>query len=230
MYHRHFAWLTVMRFSLREPEIWENLNDPGTARFMAACPAPERQSSLDAELAACLSDSELQKVLAHRGDKATFLLACQYDKLAGLFRNGIIGDRMFQILAAATDDIFKLQGATRRIKNFPYPRNFYSINQILVWGFCGLAPFAFFPFAVELGTSAGIEEWTVWLNIVFSLLVGWVFVTLEKVGEHSSNPFEGNATDVPISALAREIEIEMRAMLGDRTELKPLEPKHNILF
>jgi putative membrane protein len=81
-----------------------------------------------------------------------------------------------------------------------------------------------------LGKSAGIAHWTVWLNVPFSAIVGWVFVSLEKVGENSSNPFEGSANDVPISFIARRIEIEMRIMLGEATELKQIEPKDSILF
>jgi putative membrane protein len=230
MYYRHFAWLTALRFSLRESKIWENLKDPGTAQFMAAFPTPEKQSSLPAELAVYLSESELQQVLAHRGDKPTLILAMQYDELAEMFRREIIGERIFQNLAAPADDLVRLQDAAKRIKNYPYPRNSYSITQILVWAFCGLIPFAFFPYAVDLGKSAGIEQWTVWLNIFFSLLIGSVFVTLEKVGEHSSNPFEGNVNDVPITSIARQIEIEMRLMLGEKTELQPLEPTYYILF
>ena len=68
------------------------------------------------------------------------------------------------------------------------------------------------------------------MNVPFSAVVGWVFVSLEKVGENSSNPFEGGANDVPISAIARRIEIEMRDMLGEETDLKPIEAKHDILL
>ncbi len=60
-------------------------------------------------------------------------------------------------------------------------------------------------------------------------MVGWLFVSLEKVGENSSNPFEGGPNDVPISFIARRIEIEMRLMLGEQTDLKPTEANHNIL-
>jgi hypothetical protein len=35
---------------------------------------------------------------------------------------------------------------------------------------------------------------------------------------------------VPITAIARRIEIEMRIMLGEQTDLQPLESKYNILF
>jgi ion channel-forming bestrophin family protein len=99
-----------------------------------------------------------------------------------------------------------------------------------VIAFVAIMPFGFFPYAQELGKSAGIEHWTVWLNVPFSVFVGWIFVALEKVGENSSNPFEGGPNDAPISFIARRIEIEMRLMLGEQTELKPIEPYHNILF
>jgi hypothetical protein len=54
--------------------------------------------------------------------------------------------------------------------------------------------------------------------------------SLEKVGESSSDPFEGGSNDVPISFIARRIEIEMRIMLGEQTDLKPIETKENVLF
>jgi putative membrane protein len=46
-------------------------------------------------------------------------------------------------------------------------------------------------------------------------MVSWIFLTLEKVGENSANPFEGGANDVPISMLSEKIESEMRWMLGE---------------
>jgi putative membrane protein len=101
---------------------------------------------------------------------------------------------------------------------------------ILVKIFVAMVPFGLFPYAQELGTPAGIEHWTAWLNVPFSAVVGWLFVSLEKVGENSSNPFEGGSNDVPISSITRRIEIEMRLMLGEQTELKPIEAKDNILF
>lgn len=52
-------------------------------------------------------------------------------------------------------------------------------------------------------------------------MITWIFVTLEKVGENSSNPFEGGVNDVPISTLAHRIEVEMRGMLGDEGTARP---------
>jgi putative membrane protein len=134
------------------------------------------------------------------------------------------------VLTGALDDLARLQGALKRIKNYPYARNYYSIAVFLVMVFVAIIPFGLVPYAYDLGKSAGVERWTTWLNVPFSTLVGWLFISLEKVGENSSNPFEGGANDVPISFIARRIEIEMRTMLGEETTLKPIEAKDNILF
>jgi putative membrane protein len=57
-----------------------------------------------------------------------------------------------------------------------------------------------------------------------------MYASLERVGESTENPFEGNANDVPISQMCRTAEIDLREILGE-TELPPrLEPRNNILL
>jgi putative membrane protein len=230
IFYRHFAWLTALRFFLRDRKSWENTAARGNVRFLARLPAPESQSTLTDELKTYLPDAEVQKVLAHRGDKEALILHWQYDAVRDLYDKKVISEYIFIVLTSALDDLARGQGALKRIKNYPYARNFYSIAVILVTIFVAMVPFGLFPYAQELGKPAGIGHWTVWLNVPFSAIVGWVFVSLEKVGENSSNPFEGGANDVPISFIARRIEIEMRIMLGEQTDLKPIEAKDNILF
>ena len=41
LFYRHFAWLTALRFSLRERKTWENTFERGNARFLAALPTPD---------------------------------------------------------------------------------------------------------------------------------------------------------------------------------------------
>ncbi|WP_435523106.1 hypothetical protein [Chryseobacterium indoltheticum] len=68
------------------------------------------------------------------------------------------------------------------------------------------------------------------LPFPFSVLVGWVFLVLEQIGESTENPFEGNPNDVPITQITRNIEIDLREMLGE-TDLPPaLQPVNNILM
>ncbi len=43
---------------------------------------------------------------------------------------------------------------------------------------------------------------------------------MEEIGESTESPFEGSANDVPITAMSRTIEIDLRQMLGD-TDVPP---------
>jgi putative membrane protein len=66
--------------------------------------------------------------------------------------------------------------------------------------------------------------------VPFSALIGWVFLTTDKIGDWSENPFEGLHNDVPISSMARGIERDIREMLGER-ELPPARTaKDHVLF
>ena len=230
IFYRHFAWLTALRFFLRTGKPWENASEKGNITFLADLPTPESGSALKDELRTLLSDAELQQVLSHPGDKEALILHWQYQAIKDFYDRKLISEYIFIVLTSPLDELTRLQGAMKRIKNYPYARNFYSIAVILVMIFVAMVPFGLFPYAQELGKPAGIAHWTVWLNVPFSAIVGWVFVSLEKVGENSSNPFEGSANDVPISFIARRIEIEMRVMLGEATDLKQIEPKDSILF
>lgn len=230
IFYRHLAWLTVLRFFLREKKVWENRAQRGNARFLARVPTPESRSSLEDKLRRYLSDPDIQRVMAHHGDKLSLMLRWQYDAVSGMHRNGLISEYLMITLTSTLDDLTRLEGALKRIKSYPYARNYYSIAVFLVAIFVAILPFGFFPYAYELGESEAIGHWTAWLNVPFSAVVGWVFVSLEKVGENSSNPFEGGANDVPISAIARRIEIEMRDMLGEESGLEPIEARHDILL
>jgi putative membrane protein len=56
----------------------------------------------------------------------------------------------------------------------------------------------------------------IWLVVPFSILISWVFFTMEKVGDSSENPFENGINDVPLSSICRDIEIQLKSALGER--------------
>ncbi|MCJ8157281.1 bestrophin family protein [Sphingomonas sp. LaA6.9] len=230
LYYRHLAWLTALRFFLRGRKSWENMSERGNARFLAAFPTPESGAALEDELKTYLSDTDVQKVMTYNGEKLSLILRWQYESINDLYNKNLINEFVLMGLSSALDDMVRLQGGLMRLKNYPYARNYYSIAVFLLVIFVAIVPFGLFTYAQELGETAAIGHWAVWLNVPFSVVVGWVFVSLEKVGENSSNPFEGGANDDPISSIARRIEIEMRNMLGEKTELKPIEARGNILF
>lgn len=75
-----------------------------------------------------------------------------------------------------------------------------------------LLPFGLLPQFVDLG------EKYMFLLIPFNMIVSWVFMFMEYVGDISENPFEGLLNDTPISTIIRNIEIDLKEML-DETDL-----------
>ena len=72
--------------------------------------------------------------------------------------------------------------------------------------------------------------WYMTLMIFFSVLISWIFTTMEKIGSNSEDPFEGRINDVPMTALCRTIEIDLRDMLNEDNLPEKVSAKDNILY
>lgn len=230
IFYRHFAWLTALRFQLREPRTWENMSQKSNSVYRNSMyEIPELNSNLEEELKSYLSGEELQYILTKK-NKATQLTALQSEELIRLKRTGEINDFEWTLLQQSIIKFTDDQGKAERIKNFPYPRNFASIATYLLFIFVILAPFGLVKEMDKLGEGTFLQGYTVWFNIPFSAIIAWAFHTLDTVGESSVNPFEGSANDVPITQISRTIEIDMRDMLDETNLPQPIAPKNNIVL
>jgi putative membrane protein len=70
----------------------------------------------------------------------------------------------------------------------------------------------------------------VWMVIPFSVLISWMYTSLERVGESTESPFEGSANDIPISQMCRSAEIDLLELLGETNCPPALEPRNNIVL
>lgn len=229
--YRHFAWLTALRYAMRDSRAWESASKAYNIEYKAYYSVPEKETSLEDELKKYLSEDELKYILTTK-NKAAQLLSLQSKATKQLFDNKEIDDYRFVEMQKAIKDFFDQQGRSERIKNFPYPRQFATINSFFIKLFCLLLPFGMLKEFDKLneGMEGFMKGNMVWLVIPFSVLISWVYTSLEQVGESTENPFEGAANDVPISQMSRTIEIDMREMLGE-TDLPPaLQPKNNIIL
>ncbi len=131
------------------------------------------------------------------------------------------------------EELFTQQGKSERIKNFPYPRQFATMLFYITWIFIAVLPLSLATQFGDLGTEIGVRfpalgKWFIWLSIPFSIVVMWIFHTMNRIGRVGENPFEGSANDVPISTIARGIEIDLRQNLGeDKGEIPPQFPVRN---
>lgn len=223
LYHRHIAWLTALRFQLRENKSWEAINLAHNREYRNRWFRVEEQDQSLAEvIKPHLSPDEYQLVFS-KSNKATQILAIQSTHLRELLQQGFIEDFRHMELEKMLVEFYNQQGACERIKNFPYPRQYASLNLWFIQIFVALVPFGMIQEFAKIG------EAYIWMTIPFSALSGWIFTTMERIGETTENPFEGSANDVPITAISRNIEIDLWDILNEPHQLKPLAAQNNIL-
>lgn len=209
---RHTAWLDALRHQLREVQTWEH-RGPVFDALRHSEEVPEYKEKLPEVLRGRLADDELEDVLG-RINPAAHLIARQSAALADLRRKGWVDSFTHIHLQKLLDELMTQQGKSERIKKFPFPRQYATVNRIFAHLFCYLVPMGL------LGEFAGQGEYMYWATVPFSTLVGWVFLTTDQIGDWSENPFEGLANDVPISTMARGIERDVLEII-DETELPP---------
>ncbi|TAF64608.1 MAG: multidrug transporter [Cytophagales bacterium] len=223
LFKRHLAWVTALRYQLRENKSWEAINLPHNREYRDRWFKVEEQETNLAEVLKPYLPAEEYDLIMSKSNKAAQLLALQSEHLRKLLEQGFIEDFRHMELERLLVEFYNQQGASERIKNFPYPRQYASLNMWFIKIFIFLLPFGMLQEFEKIGSEY------IWLTIPFSVLSGWVFTTMERIGETSENPFEGSANDVPITTISRNIEIDMLEMLHIAHALKPTAAQNNIL-
>lgn len=136
------------------------------------------------------------------------LLGEMADVLAGLRARGKLDTIALAAFDRTLAELANMQGGAERIKNTPPPRQYASFPRMFVRGFCLILP-------VGLVTDLGIA------TPLGSSLVGFAFLALDQSGKDIENPFENSVFDVPLTAITRTIDQNLR---GDDPEVVPLVP------
>lgn len=213
--HRHIAWLYALTFELRKVRPWEH---QGTAHLeVRKMVGTVYSEELFQQLRPYLSEADFEYIMS-KGNRSSHLLSVQTSDLMQLRSTGIIEHFRHLEMQALITEFYTLQGKSERIKNFPFPRQYASANYYFVVLFIFMLPFGM----IDVFTGLD-QEFFVWLSIPFTVIVSWVYWFMEMVGEYSENPFEGLHNDVPISSMARGIEIDIREMLDEDDVPGPLE-------
>ena len=174
-----------------------------------------------AEVAPLLAPDEAARLQATANPPAQLLLL---QTLALRDADGLFSELQLRTLFEELRELTNLQGGCERIKNTPFPRQYAFSSVVFVWLFIALLPLGL------VGEFEKLGHGHYWLTIPFSVLVSWVFATIELVGHISEDPFEHQMNDVPMSALCRSIEIDLRQMLGETNLPTKLEPVRGVLY
>jgi putative membrane protein len=129
-------------------------------------------------------------------------------RLSALREEGQLSDIGFQILDHTVQQFALVQGACERIRSSPVPFSYNHLLQMTAAIFLFALPFGFVD---TLG----------WKTVAAELIIAYVFLGLDVIGDELEEPFGERPNNLPIAALAQVIEIEMRAARGE-TDLPPL--------
>ena len=220
--YRHIAWINAVRLHLRKP-------NPNAIRVTKAVKktmlmnAPEDSHWRDEVFAFIPKGecSELYPVV----NKPTQIIRKQGERLRTLTEEGgYIDDFRHMEMMRVLEEFYNLQGKCERIKNTPFPRQYGFFSMLFTWIFILLLPFGMLGEFAEMGHSLQ------WLAVPFCVLISWIFMTMELIGDNSEDPFEGFVNDVPMNAICRAIEIDLREMLGEKDLPAKVEPVNGILM
>lgn len=223
--YRHLAFINILRLQLRRTIPWATSKQNLHKTF-----AGERH-----ELEAF--EQGLKRVLEEHGkmnyfdrlkslnNPACMLLKVHAEDLTRLKREGGLDPFEHSDLMALINEFHNLQGGCERIKSTPLFRQYSIFSRIFVQIFILLLPFGLLK-----DLSAIVGGPGVWLTIPFSVLISWIFYTMEQTGEFSENPFDNAINDTPISTICRNIEIDVREILGEEKLPPKLQPENNVLL
>ncbi|WP_454917562.1 bestrophin family protein [Xanthobacter sediminis] len=145
------------------------------------------------------------------------LLRAMGAELADLREAGRISDIEYRALDDTLTHMTEVLTACERIKTTPVPFGYTLLLHRTAYLFCFLLPFGF---ADVLG----------WATPLAAGLVAYTFFGLDALGSELEEPFGTLPNDLPIAALATQIEIGLREALGE-SDLPPApEPVDHILL
>jgi putative membrane protein len=227
---RHLAWLTAVRYQLRSPRVWEAAARPQNAEYRKRLfEVAEHEVPLEAELVKYMPRDSVTELLS-ASNVPMALISLQSLAIRDMFSRQEIPVLHHTEMQKTLKDLLDQHARAERLKNFPYPRQYAIVNSLFVWAFALLLPLGVVREFGQLSATGIMQGQMAWLAVPFSVLIGWMYLSLDQVGESTENPFEGSANDVPITTICRAIEREMRTMLGEADLPRAAEPlKHIVL-
>lgn len=137
------------------------------------------------------------------------LLAIQTKDLNELYATNVIDGFKFlelnKLLVSFTDEM----GKSERILNTVFPTSYNYYTKIFIW---------IFIVFITLFTAPSLGAW----SILIGTLIGYIFLTTQKIGLSLLNPFEEIATGIPLDNITRTIEINLLEALKEKEIPNPV--------
>ena len=138
------------------------------------------------------------------------------ERLRAAYDRGWIHDVHLPVLEGSMTALTDIQGACERIKSTPIPFSYTTLIHRITAGYCYALPFG-------LVDSVGI------FTPAVCVIVAYAFFGLDVVGDELEMPFGNDPNDLPLDAISRTIEVNLRQRIGERDLPPPLQPVDEIL-
>lgn len=130
------------------------------------------------------------------------------ERLRRAWTRGWINDVHLPVLEGSLTALTDIQGACERIKSTPIPFSYTTLIHRITATYCYALPFGVVD-AVGIYTP------------VVVLMVSYAFFGLDVVGDEIEMPFGMDPNDLPLDAISRTIEVNLRQRIGD-VDLPPM--------
>jgi putative membrane protein len=169
----------------------------------------------DADVAPWLSAEEWQRVRALPNVPHALMLEMGAD-LARCLRTGRLEACLAPSIDATLSAMTAVAAACERIRGTPIPFSYTLLLHRTAYLYCFLLPF-------------GLVDTIGYLTPVVSAIVAYTFFGLDALGDELEEPFRASDNGLPLEALCRTIEIDLRMALGERDLPPPLLPENDRL-
>ncbi|HEX7916387.1 bestrophin family protein [Rudaea sp.] len=205
-----------------------------TLNFMPGLPQPQRRqlvyaiiafvqalrhhlrgTDADEDLRAWLQPAAYSRVqtASNRPNAVLTVLGEDYVRSA---RDSGIDSMLLCAMDQQVNQFSRVLGSCERIRNTPIPFAYILLLHRTVHIYCFILPFC-------LISSLG------WFTPIAVGILAYTFFGLDAIGTQIEDPFDLLPNDLPLDALSRTIEINLREMLGESELPEPIEPKGDVL-
>lgn len=231
--YRHLGFVYALAYQLRRTSRLKPGNHKSIFARRRPVDAAEALLAVPEVFERFLSPQEYAEARAVN-NPAGWLILRQGERLRELAQAGMLDGIQQTAMIDRLAVLLSAQGGCERIKNTPFPRQIAHFGTVFTWIFVLLLPLAFLDVfeheAIQHDFTTIATHRFMYTLVPFSLLISWVFFMMEKISDSSEDPFEGGVHDVPVSAICRTIEIDLRQALGETDVPSPLTPVDDVLY
>ncbi|MGL4599525.1 MAG: bestrophin family protein, partial [Bacteroidia bacterium] len=192
--YRHTAYINILRLQLRRTIPWATSREKLHQTFVHDAKELSEYEIAIRQLFEERHKMDIYEQVKNKSNIASSALSYQVKVITDLRNAKAITDFEHIELVRQINDLYNWQGGCERIKTTPLFRQYSIFSRVFVDLFIYLLPFGLLTEMIKL-TEAG-TGWQIWLTIPFSMLISWVFFTMEQVGEFSENPFDSAVNDI----------------------------------